>query len=95
MRLKPQTDRMIRGMARRESVDNCETGYVTDVNAAGQITVQIDGYGEIVLPNASGQDVGIGDAVSIRTYGKNINTAEIAGKTSRRREDVNPLVVWR
>ena len=95
MRLKPETDRLVRGVARSESIDNNLTGYVTDVSAAGKITVQIDGYGTAVIPNASGQDIGIGDSVSVRMYGKSLNSSEIAGKTSRKREGTNTLVVWR
>lgn len=95
MKITPGQARILRGAARAATA-NLEplTGAVTDIDAAGRITVEVDGIGEMVVPNASGQTVLVGDQVSLRTYGRNVNTMEIAGKTART-ATTNILTVWR
>jgi hypothetical protein len=95
MRLRPGITRAIGIASRGNRIDNYLTGYITSIDAAGVITVQVDGYGIITPPNVSGQEMTTGDEVAIRVYDGDINKAEITGKSSRMRSSANPLTVWR
>lgn len=94
MRLKRIQEAVVNARVKSE-VPESLLGQVKSIDAAGVITVSIDGYGDFPIPNASGQTVSVGHVVSIRTYGKSINTAEIAAIAARESSTSDAKVYWR
>jgi len=74
--------RVMRDIAKRETIDNYLTGWIAGVNFYGRFTVETELGLLIKADNAGGQELEIGDAVAIRLINGDINTAEIVGKTT-------------
>jgi len=93
-RLTKDDERYINARVKAEATDNI-SGRVKSIDASGMIIVAVDGFGDLPILNASGQDISVGDSVSLRTYGKSINTAEIAGLSAREIDTVEPTIYRR
>lgn len=94
MRLTRRQEAVVKARVNSE-IPESMIGQIKTIDAAGVITVTIDGYGDFPIPNASGQTLSVGDVVTIRTYGKSINTAEIAAIAARESSTSEAKVFWR
>ncbi|GEM_PF-2616047 len=85
---------IIGGIAGEESVDNFSIGEVTAIDDPGTCTVKLSGGIGIKVVNAGEAEVNVGDFVTVRLIGGDINNAEIAGKTARSIK-AEAKVIWR
>ena len=71
-------------LAKKARVDNYVTGTITSQTTTGKFVISTEGGATLRAFDVSGQNVGVGDRVSVRLIDGNINKAEIASRTSRR-----------